>query len=87
MGQAKEHFAIRKCHREPFSDPNIKFGLVIPCQHWRKFSTEQLKNLTSVMDNHTDLDNRITLEVIHNFQEKPESKYFASLYKMIKDQS
>lgn len=39
------------------------------------------------MDNHADLDDRITLEVKHNFQEKPESKYFARFYKMIKDQS
>lgn len=55
-GQARWSFAIRKCHDGSPIDPNITFGSVIPWKHWRKSSTEQLKDLISVVKNCMALD-------------------------------
>ena len=38
------------------SQPRVKFGSIIPCQHWGNSSTEQLKDLIPVVKNHTALD-------------------------------
>lgn len=55
-GTAKVNLSHQECLSGPLAGPSAKFGSIITFHHWGKPFTEQLKDLMSVVENCTALD-------------------------------